>query len=99
MPVKYSGANQCFVALYAIEEEIQLIVRDAGASFDVEEAKRNRGLGLVSMQGRVRLVHGKGTRIFTAVFFVAEFSGAVEAREWVMGMYKHLDHPLRQFGA
>jgi signal transduction histidine kinase len=50
MPVKYSGADQCFVALYAIEEEIQLVVRDAGAGFDVEEAKRNRGLGLVSMQ-------------------------------------------------
>jgi signal transduction histidine kinase len=50
MPVKYSGANPCFVALCAIEEEIQLVVRDVGASFDVEEAKRNRGLGLMSMQ-------------------------------------------------
>ena len=85
--VKYSGANQCLVALYAIEEEIQLVVRDAGAGFDVEEAKRNRGLGLVSMQERVHLVHGrfavdskpgKGTRIFAAVPFVAEKENSSE---------------------
>jgi PAS domain S-box-containing protein len=85
--VKYSGANQCYVALYAIEEEIQLVVRDGGAGFDVEEAKRNRGLGLVSMQERVHLVHGrfavdskpgKGTRIFAAVPFVAEKENSSE---------------------
>jgi PAS domain S-box-containing protein len=79
--VKYSGANQFLVALYAVGEEIQLVVRDAGAGFDVEEAKRNRGLGLVSMQERANLVRGrfavdskpgKGTRIFAAVPFVTE---------------------------
>jgi len=79
--VKYSGTNQFFVALCAIEEEIQLVVRDAGAGFDVEEAKKNRGLGLMSMQERIHLVHGrfaidskpgKGTRIFAAVPLVAE---------------------------
>jgi PAS domain S-box-containing protein len=79
--VKYSGTTQFFVALYAIEEEIQLVVRDKGAGFDVEEAKKNRGLGLVSMQERIHLVHGRfaidskpgaGTRIFAAVPFVAE---------------------------
>jgi PAS domain S-box-containing protein len=79
--VKYSGTNKFFVAVYAIEDEIQLVVRDAGAGFDVEEAKKNRGLGLVSMQERIHLVHGrfavdskpgKGTRIFAAVPLVAE---------------------------
>jgi PAS domain S-box-containing protein len=84
--VKYSGTTQFFVALYAIEEEIQLVVRDAGAGFDVGEAK-NRGLGLVSMQERVHLVHGrfaidskpgKGTRIFAAVPFVAEEESSPE---------------------
>jgi signal transduction histidine kinase len=79
--VKYSGTNQFLVALYAIGEEIQLVVRDAGAGFDVEEAKKNRGLGLVSMQERANLVRGrfavdsrpgKGTRIFAAVPFVTE---------------------------
>ncbi len=79
--VKYSGTTEFLVALYAIEEEIQLVVRDKGAGFDVEEAKKNRGLGLVSMQERIHLVHGRfaidskpgaGTRIFAAVPFVAE---------------------------
>jgi PAS domain S-box-containing protein len=78
--VKYSGTNQFSVALRGTEDEIQLAVWDAGAGFDVEEAK-NRGLGLVSMQERVHLVHGRfsveskpgnGTRIFAAVPFVAE---------------------------
>ena len=85
--VKYSGTTQFFVALYAIEEEIQLVVRDAGGGFDVEEAKKNRGLGLVSMQERIHLVHGrfaidskpgKGTRIFAAVPFVAEDESSPE---------------------
>jgi PAS domain S-box-containing protein len=85
--VKYSGTNQFFVALCAIEEEVQLVVRDAGAGFDVAEAKRNRGLGLVSMQERIHLVHGrfaadskpgKGTRIFAAVPFVAEDESSPE---------------------
>jgi PAS domain S-box-containing protein len=79
--VKYSGTNQFFVTLCAIEQEVQLVVRDAGAGFDVEEAKKNRGLGLVSMHERIHLVHGTlavdskpgiGTRIFATVPFVAE---------------------------
>jgi PAS domain S-box-containing protein len=79
--VKYSGTNQFSVRLFATEEEVQLVVWDAGAGFDVEEAKKNRGLGLVSMQERAHLVHGsfsveskpgEGTRIFAAVPFVAE---------------------------
>ena len=86
--MKYSGTNQFSVALSATEEEVQLVVQDAGAGFDVEEAKKNRGLGLVSMQERVNLVHGrfsveskpgKGTRIFAAVPFVAENEDYPEA--------------------
>jgi signal transduction histidine kinase len=51
-------------------------VSDAGAGFDVEEAKKNRGLGLVSMQERIHLVRGRlsvesepgaGTRIIVLV--------------------------------
>jgi signal transduction histidine kinase len=56
-------------------------VRDAGAGFDAEAAKLNGGLGFVSMQERVHLVHGRfsveskcgeGTRIVVAVPVVAE---------------------------
>jgi PAS domain S-box-containing protein len=83
--VKYSGTTKFFVAIYAIEDEVQLVVRDSGAGFDVEEAK-NRGLGLVSMQERIHLVQGRfavdskpglGTRIFAAVPFVLEKESAL----------------------
>ncbi len=56
--VKYSGVSEFTVELTATADEIQLIVRDEGSGFDVEEAKTTRGLGLVSMQERVHLVHG-----------------------------------------
>jgi PAS domain S-box-containing protein len=74
--VKYSGVNQFTVELTATGREIQLVVSDSGTGFDVEAAKRNRGLGLVSMQERVHLVHGmfsvesepwEGTRIVAVV--------------------------------
>jgi PAS domain S-box-containing protein len=74
--VKYSGVCQYAVELTATAHEIQLAVRDGGRGFDVEAAKLNRGLGLVSMQERVHLVHGslylesepgKGTRILAII--------------------------------
>jgi signal transduction histidine kinase len=85
--LKYSETHQFSVALCATEEEVQLVVKDAGAGFDVE-AKKHRGLGMVSMQERVNLVHGRfsveskpgqGTRIFAAVPFVAENEDSPEA--------------------
>jgi signal transduction histidine kinase len=57
--VKYSGATRFSVDMRGTGDEIRLVVGDAGAGFDIEEAKRNRGLGLVSMQERVHLVHGR----------------------------------------
>jgi PAS domain S-box-containing protein len=86
--LKYSETNHFSVALCAIEEEVQLVVWDAGAGFDVDEAKKHRGLGLVSMQERVNLVHGRfsiestpghGTRVFAAVPFVAEDESSPDA--------------------
>jgi PAS domain S-box-containing protein len=74
--VKYSGVREFIVELSAIESGIRLTVSDAGAGFDVEEAKKNRGLGLVSMQERIHLVRGRlsvesqpgaGTRIIVLV--------------------------------
>jgi signal transduction histidine kinase len=74
--VKYSGVNQFTIELSGMEDAIRLVVSDAGAGFDVGEAKKNRGLGLVSMQERIHLVHGsfsveskpwQGTRIMAAV--------------------------------
>ena len=74
--LKHSGMRQFSVVLRSSEKEIQLEVGDRGVGFDVEGAKLDRGLGLVSMQERVHLVHGTftiessengGTRILVRV--------------------------------
>jgi PAS domain S-box-containing protein len=74
--LKHSGTKQFSVVLRGSEHEIQLEVSDRGAGFDVEGAKLDRGLGLVSMQERAHLVHGTfsiesaehgGTRILVRV--------------------------------
>ena len=86
--MKYSGTTHFTVTLRRTPNEVVLEVRDSGFGFDVEEAKRNRGLGLVSMQERVHLVHGtlfiesasgKGTRITASVPLVEEGASAVAA--------------------
>jgi PAS domain S-box-containing protein len=74
--LKHSGVGQFSVSLRGSENVIQLEVSDHGGGFDVEAAKLDRGLGLVSMQERAHLVHGTftiessedgGTRILVRV--------------------------------
>lgn len=74
--VKYSGVNKFSVKLIGAGDVIQLMVSDAGTGFDPEEGKQHGGLGLVSMQERVHLVHGtfsieskpgEGTRVIAIV--------------------------------
>lgn len=85
--VKYSGANEFSVEIKGVGNEIQLTVRDKGSGFDVEAAKKNRGLGLVSMQERVHLVHGRfsiesqigiGTTVLVVVPFAIENGNSPE---------------------
>jgi len=87
--VKYSGASEFRVELTATEDEIQLIVRDQGKGFDVEAARKTNGLGLVSMQERVHLVHGSlcveskpgtGTSVLAVVPLAPENRGPGEGR-------------------
>jgi signal transduction histidine kinase len=56
--VKHSGARHFEARLWGTSDQINLTVRDSGLGFDIEAAKESRGLGLVSMQERVRLVKG-----------------------------------------
>jgi PAS domain S-box-containing protein len=74
--VKYSQTTEFAVELNGAADEVRLEVRDWGVGFDVGEARRNSGLGLLSMQERVRLVHGSlsveskpalGTKILVVV--------------------------------
>ncbi|HEX3437765.1 MAG TPA: sensor histidine kinase, partial [Pseudacidobacterium sp.] len=85
--VKYSCVSQFSVEISATTDEIQLAISDSGIGFDVEESKRNGGLGLVSMQERAHLVHGRfsvesragaGTKVVAVVPFVAETTSSPE---------------------
>jgi signal transduction histidine kinase len=55
---KYSGEKWVEVELTEHSNEVHLIVRDSGKGFDVEAAREGKGLGLTSMQERVRLMNG-----------------------------------------
>jgi signal transduction histidine kinase len=55
---KHSGARRIEVQLTENSGEIHLIVSDLGKGFDIDAASQSRGLGLTSMQERVRLVGG-----------------------------------------
>ncbi len=56
---KHSGVKRVDVQLWgASDGTVHLRVKDAGAGFDLKAAKK-RGLGLTSMQERLRLVRGK----------------------------------------
>ena len=55
---KHSGAARFAVQLLGTPREIHLSVSDSGVGFELETAMKGPGLGLVSMQERVRLVNG-----------------------------------------
>ena len=55
---KHSGVKRLEVQLREVQNEIHLIVTDLGRGFDADAALRGQGLGLTSMQERVRLVNG-----------------------------------------
>ena len=73
---KHSRVSHFDVEVRGVPGEIQLIIRDAGVGFDVESANRGRGLGLISMRERIKLVNGtisidsksgKGTEVRVSV--------------------------------
>jgi len=55
---KHSGVQHIEVRLWAALDEIHLTVVDSGAGFDREAATERRGLGLISMEERLKLVKG-----------------------------------------
>jgi PAS domain S-box-containing protein len=55
---KHSGVRRIEVQLAGKPGEIHLIVSDSGKGFYIEAGRQKRGLGLTSMQERVRLVGG-----------------------------------------
>lgn len=92
---KYSNVRQFSVHVSCAAEEVRLIVSDGGVGFDVAVASIGGGLGLVSMQERVHLVHGRltveskpggGTTITASVPVPAESRQASQEREWNRSM-------------
>jgi PAS domain S-box-containing protein len=88
--LKHSGVSQFSVSLRGTADEIQLDVSDEGKGFDVEAALLEKGLGLVSMQERVHLVHGiltikstakGGTRLLVRVPLAAEIKASRTATD------------------
>ncbi len=55
---KYSGVRYIEVRLWGTSEEIHLSVVDFGSGFDPQVAKEGRGIGLISMEERLKLLHG-----------------------------------------
>lgn len=55
---KYSGVRKVDLQLNGFPGEISLSLHDSGVGFDVEKAKWKGGLGLVSMEERVKFLGG-----------------------------------------
>jgi len=58
---KHSGVRRVEIEIREDSGQICLTVGDSGKGFEIEVARRGRGLGLTSMQERVRLVNGTVT--------------------------------------
>src|SRR6267154_922750 len=56
---KHSGVKSFEVRLWGTSDAIHLSIGDLGAGFDVDAVKKSAGLGLTSMQERLRLVSGE----------------------------------------
>jgi signal transduction histidine kinase len=82
---KHSGARHFDVELFVASERVHLTVHDSGSGFDSKAAMKGQGLGLVSMQERLKLVKGefsidsqpnRGTTIHADVPFSSSRSSA-----------------------
>lgn len=73
---RHSGASAATVSLKTVDDLLELQVSDYGKGFDVESARKGGGLGLVSIEERLRLLLGtceihsngqEGTRLVARV--------------------------------
>jgi PAS domain S-box-containing protein len=80
---KHSGVKHVEVQLREHPDEIHLVVSDLGKGFDLDSATKGRGLGLTSMQERVRVLNGTiliqskpmgGTTIYVRVPFESNYA-------------------------
>jgi PAS domain S-box-containing protein len=83
--IKHSGSRQIQTWLKGEANGIELTVHDSGIGFEPEEASKGRGIGLMSMQERLKLVDGqlfidskpqRGTTIHARIPFRPEVKSA-----------------------
>jgi PAS domain S-box-containing protein len=55
---KYAQASEAHVSLVGKDGSIHLSIKDTGIGFDPKKVKKKTGLGLASMEERVRLIQG-----------------------------------------
>ena len=55
---RHSGARVAAVSLKRVQDTLELQVSDSGKGFDVETYKQDGGLGLISIEERLRLLRG-----------------------------------------
>jgi PAS domain S-box-containing protein len=58
---KHSGVKRFDVQLWGMSGDVHLTISDLGSGFDTEAATKGRGLGITSMQERLKLVNGELT--------------------------------------
>jgi signal transduction histidine kinase len=56
---QHSGTRKFEVELFETSDALHLVVRDSGIGFDPKAAMKGKGLGLISMQERIKLVKGE----------------------------------------
>lgn len=56
--IKHSGSTEFSVSLTNGSKEVELTVHDSGRGFDVDEALTHGGIGLLTMQERLKSVNG-----------------------------------------
>jgi two-component system sensor histidine kinase UhpB len=55
---RHSGARQAQVIMTVSDAAVELLVKDEGSGFDVRRSRHGDGLGLISIEERVRLLQG-----------------------------------------
>jgi PAS domain S-box-containing protein len=57
--IKHSGSRHFRVSIICGASDVKLTVQDSGIGFEPEEALKGRGLGLISMKERLRVLRGE----------------------------------------
>lgn len=88
--VEHSGVRSFEVELFGTSEVVHLAVHDLGTGFDPKQAISSQGLGLTSMQERMKLVNGNFS-------IDSEPGGGTTIHAWVPLRNDHAeDHAQRQ---